>query len=73
MIELDTSGLCCPMPILKAHKLLASMQKGDVLRLISTDKDSCSDVPVFVKSTNNILLSQENIENKFIFSIKKSD
>ncbi len=72
MIEIDTSGLSCPMPVLKAHKLLSAMQKDEVLKLISTDSDSCTDVPVFVESTNNTLLSQEKIEDKFVFLIKKT-
>jgi len=72
MLEIDTSGLSCPMPVLKAHKILSSMQKDDVLKLIATDSDTCTDVPTFVKSTNNTLISQEQIENKFVFLIKKS-
>lgn len=72
MIELDTSGLCCPMPVLKAHKMLSQMGSGDVLRLISTDGDSCADVPVFVKSTNNTLLSESKENDKFVFIIKKN-
>ena len=71
MLELDTSGLCCPMPVLKAHKILSQMDKDDVLKLVSTDKDSCTDVPVFVKSTNNMLLSEDRIDGKFVFMIKK--
>lgn len=72
MIELDTSGLCCPMPVLKAHKLLSQMDKDDVLKLVSTDKDSCTDVPVFVKSTNNTLLSESKENDKYVFIIKKN-
>lgn len=72
MIELDTSGLCCPMPVLKAHKILSQMDKNDVLKLVTTDKDSCTDVPVFVKSTNNELLSESQENNKFVFLIKKN-
>ena len=53
MLEIDTSGLACPMPVLKAHKLLSSMQAGNTLKLIATDSDTCTDVPTFVKSTNN--------------------
>jgi tRNA 2-thiouridine synthesizing protein A len=72
MLEIDTSGLSCPMPVLKAHKLLGGMQKDEVLKLIATDSDSCTDVPVFVKSTNNTLISQEHINDKFVFLIKKN-
>ena len=35
--ELDTSGLNCPLPILKTKKALSSMQSGEILRVRSTD------------------------------------
>lgn len=72
MLEIDTSGLSCPMPVLKAHKMLSAMKKDEVLKLIATDSDSCTDVPVFVKSTNNTLVSQEQVGDKFVFLIKKN-
>ena len=71
MLEIDTSGLACPMPVLKAHKLLSSMQAGNTLKLIATDSDTCTDVPTFVKSTNNELVSQTNESGKFVFIIRK--
>jgi len=36
-IELDTCGLNCPLPILKAKKSLTAMQSGQVLKVMSTD------------------------------------
>ena len=72
MLEIDTSGLSCPMPVLKAHKLLCGMQKDEVLKLIATDKDTCTDVPVFLKSTNNELVSQTSEAGKFVFIIRKN-
>jgi tRNA 2-thiouridine synthesizing protein A len=72
MLEVDTSGLACPMPVLKAHKTLGQMQKDEVLKLITTDSDSCTDVPVFVKSTNNELVLQTSEAGKFVFIIRKN-
>ena len=72
MVEIDTSGLSCPMPILKTHKALGQMFKGETLKLIATDDDTCTDVPVFVKSTNNELVSQTSEAGKFVFIIRKN-
>ena len=36
-IELDTRGLNCPLPILKAKKALSSMESGQTLRVTATD------------------------------------
>ena len=35
--ELDTRGLNCPLPILKAKKALAGMQSGQTLKVVATD------------------------------------
>ena len=35
--ELDTSGLNCPLPIIKAKKEINTMDSGQVLYVISTD------------------------------------
>ena len=35
--ELDTRGLNCPLPILKAKKALSDMLAGQLLRVVSTD------------------------------------
>ena len=34
--ELDTRGLNCPLPILKAKKALADMASGETLKVVAT-------------------------------------
>ena len=41
--EIDTRGLNCPLPILKAKKALADMASGDVLKVVATDPGSVRD------------------------------
>ena len=41
--ELDASGLNCPLPILRARKALSDMERGQTLRVISTDQGSVKD------------------------------
>jgi len=36
-VELDTRGLNCPLPILKAKRALTSMLSGQTLRVVATD------------------------------------
>jgi len=70
--ELDASGLNCPLPILRAKKTLADMQRGKVLRIISTDQGSVKDFEAFSKQTHNPLLSSSEQDGKFIFFIQKA-
>jgi tRNA 2-thiouridine synthesizing protein A len=57
--ELDTRGLNCPLPILKAKKALADMQSGEMLRVVSTDSGSVRDFQAFARQTGNELVEQQ--------------
>ena len=70
--ELDASGLNCPLPILRAKKALGGMDRGQVIKIISTDQGSIKDFEAFAKQTNNPLLSLGEEGGKFIFFIKKN-
>jgi TusA-related sulfurtransferase len=56
--ELDTRGLNCPLPILKAKKALADMASGELLRVVSTDPGSTRDFQAFARQTGNELVEQ---------------
>ncbi len=70
--ELDASGLNCPLPILRARKALGDMERGQVLKITSTDQGSAKDFEAFSKQTNNPLLSAAEEGGKFVFFIKKT-
>ncbi len=57
--ELDTRGLNCPLPILKAKKALADMASGELLRVVSTDPGSMRDFQAFARQTGNELVEQK--------------
>jgi len=69
--ELDTRGLNCPLPILKAKKALTTMQSGELLRITSTDAGSIRDFAAFAKQTGNELVSQEMAGNDFVHVLKR--
>lgn len=55
--DLDTSGLLCPLPVLKARKRLAAMAPGQVLRMLATDPAAAIDVPHFCAEAGHTLLA----------------
>ena len=69
--ELDTRGLNCPLPILKAKKALADMTSGQLLRIMTTDPGSVKDFQAFARQTGNDLLSSESGNKEFTFLMKK--
>ena len=70
-VELDTRGLNCPLPILKAKKALTAMESGQVLKVVSTDTGSLRDFAAFAKQTGNELLSQTTEGSDFIYILKR--
>lgn len=69
--ELDTNGLSCPLPILRAKKAIQAMDAGQILRVSATDPGSIKDMEAFCKQTGNELLESSQDANAFIFMIKK--
>jgi tRNA 2-thiouridine synthesizing protein A len=70
-VELDTRGLNCPLPILKAKKALTGMESGQVLKVLSTDTGSVRDFAAFAKQTGNELLSQTTEGSDFVHILKR--
>ena len=69
--ELDTRGLNCPLPILKAKKALAEMESGELLRVVSTDSGSTRDFQAFAKQTGNDLVEQLTAGADFIHVLRR--
>jgi tRNA 2-thiouridine synthesizing protein A len=57
-LKLDVCQLQCPLPILKAKKALHTMQSGQRLKVMTTDKHAIEDFQAFCRQTGNILLEQ---------------
>ena len=69
--DLDTKGLNCPLPILKAKKALSEMSSGQVLRVVSTDPGSTRDFQAFAKQTGNELLEQSTEGEAFVHLMRR--
>ncbi len=69
---LDTSGLKCPLPVLKAKKALKMMTAGATLRVIATDPGSVRDFAHFCDASGDSLLESSEGEGHFTFRIRKA-
>ncbi len=70
-VEVDTRGMACPLPILKAKKALSDMASGALLRVVATDPSSVRDFQAFAKQTNNELIEQSNTADEYIHILRK--
>ncbi len=71
---LDTTGLMCPLPVLKARKELSKLQDGSTLEVKSTDPASVMDFGVFCEDSGHELLEQYEGDGilTFVIRCKKS-
>lgn len=70
-IELDLSGLTCPMPLLKTKQALNKMASGEVIKVTATDPGSERDFQVFAQQSGNRLLEILKEDGKFQYWLEK--
>ncbi len=71
MTEVDAIGLLCPLPVLRARKVLIRMQPGAVLRLLADDPMAVVDVPHFCGQSGHELLSVQDLEQGQEYLIRR--
>ncbi len=71
VIKVDACGLSCPGPIMKLAESISHMIDGEILEISTTDKGFYTDVEAWCNSTNNTLLSLDNVNKKIIATIQK--
>ncbi|HSB95706.1 MAG TPA: sulfurtransferase TusA family protein [Spongiibacteraceae bacterium] len=69
--ELDTCGLDCPLPLLKAKQQLNAMASGEVLCVRATDPGSRRDFRVFAEQSGHTLLESTERDGVFIYTLRK--
>ncbi|EKN70040.1 SirA family protein [Neobacillus bataviensis LMG 21833] len=53
---LDAKGLACPMPIVKTKKVMNTLEAGQVLEVVATDRGSKADLKAWAESTGHQFL-----------------
>ena len=69
--EIDTRGLSCPLPILRAKKALAELTSGQVLKVLATDPGSTRDFQAFARQTGHELLWQSDDGGESIHILRR--
>jgi len=69
--HLDVKGLLCPLPVLKARKLLRSLPPDTRLTIEATDPASVIDFPHFCSETGHALIEQSEADGVYRFIIRR--
>ena len=70
-IVLDAKGLACPLPVLKARKLLKSMSPGEILEIQATDPAASRDFAAFCEAAGHQLVERRESDDILLFKIRK--
>ena len=71
-VQLDTKGLKCPLPVLRARKAMKPMAPGDVIEVEATDPSSVQDFKAFCETTGDELLESAETDGIYSFRIRKA-
>ncbi len=69
---LDTKGLKCPLPVLRARKAMKLVDPGGLLEVQATDPDSVKDFQAFCETTGHELVASREAEGVYVFTIRKA-
>lgn len=69
---LDTRGMTCPLPILKAKRALKAIPPGEVLTILATDPGAQRDFAMLCNASGNALLESRRDGDVFTFVIRKA-
>lgn len=70
-LEVDASGLQCPLPLLRLKKALMVMASNEIVKVITTDPAAHLDFGVYTDQTGHQILECIKESNSRIFFIKK--
>ncbi len=70
-LTLDTSGLNCPLPLLKAKQALNKMQPDTILKVIATDAGSIRDFKAFTDQSDHDLVDSFTDVEPYVYIIRR--
>ncbi len=69
--QLDVKGMNCPLPVLRANRVLRGMAPGERLRVLATDRAAVADFQAFCRETGHALLAWSEESGVFSFLIRR--
>jgi len=70
-LEVDATGLHCPLPLLRLKKAMMEVDSGRVVKVIATDPAAHLDIGVYLQQVGHTALHIQRDVDKQIFFIRK--
>jgi tRNA 2-thiouridine synthesizing protein A len=65
----DAKGMKCPLPVLKARKLIRDLAPGDILEIHATDPGAPKDFAHFCETTGHKLVESTEADGVFVIKV----
>ncbi len=72
-LEVDASGLNCPLPLLRLKKALMEIECAQIVKIIATDPAAHLDIGVYTEQTGHQIVEYLKQDDMQIFYIKKKE
>lgn len=69
-VQLDATGLKCPLPVLKARKMVKGLPGGGTIEILATDPGAVADFEAFCAAGGHDLVEQTRDGDVFRFLIR---
>jgi tRNA 2-thiouridine synthesizing protein A len=69
---LDTRGLSCPLPVLRARKAMQKLAQGALIRVLATDPGTVKDMKAFCRASGHELVESRTQEGEFHFLLRRA-
>lgn len=69
---LDTKGLNCPQPLLRAKKAMGALAAGQTLEILATDPGAVKDFQAYSRQTGHELVQWNEEKGVFRFLLRKA-
>lgn len=71
-VEVDATGLSCPLPVIELAKAIGRLEVDDRVRLLATDPAAKIDVPVWCRMQRHDLQGQAQDGQVWRFVVRKA-
>jgi len=70
---LDARGLLCPLPVLRARKVILSLLPGEELEVLATDAAAIADFASFCSQTGHTYVSGEEMNGVYTIRLRRKN
>jgi len=71
LIELDTRGLLCPLPVLKLRKAIQNISQNEKIKLLTDDPAALVDIPHFCSEQGHQIVQRLQETNYYLYIIER--